>query len=69
MIEVKNSSNIESYNYNAGTEILTIKFISGGVYQYHSVPPMVVAGFSDSDSKGVYFARMIKNIFPTRRIS
>ncbi|HHQ2447332.1 TPA: KTSC domain-containing protein [Raoultella ornithinolytica] len=62
------SSNLQSVGYDATTRVLEIAFIGGGVYQYHSVPSAIYQSLMAAPSKGSYFARSIRNVFPTTRV-
>lgn len=45
-----------------------VRFRSGGTYRYEDVPGSVIAGFAMADSKGSYFARLIKDKYPTTKL-
>jgi hypothetical protein len=63
------SSNIAgaTYDDNAGTLVVT--FNNGGEYEYLGVSPIVWTSFKRAPSKGRYFARNIKNQFPTNKVA
>lgn len=62
------SSLIRSVSY--GTEAtLTVRFHSGAVYRYFTVPRTTVEAFLAATSKGAYFNRHIRDCFPYRRIA
>ncbi|HEX8250235.1 MAG TPA: KTSC domain-containing protein [Pyrinomonadaceae bacterium] len=62
------SSNIESIGYDSSDEILEIKFLEGGIYQYFNVPYEKYESLMNASSKGSYFARVIKDKYRYRRI-
>ncbi len=57
------SSNIRSIGYDEQSETLEVEFLSGGVYQYFSVPKATHQAFMAASSKGKYHARSIKGVF------
>lgn len=57
------SSTIKSVDYRAGTRTLEIAFHSGGTYTYANVPPRVVHGLTQAESKGKYFHAHIKGTY------
>jgi KTSC domain len=61
------SSLIRSVTY--GTDAtLTVRFHSGTVYRYFTVPRTVLDQFLTATSKGVYFNRHIRERFPCQRV-
>jgi len=62
------SSNLRSVGYDPQTQKLEIEFISGGVYEYFTVPVNVYQGLMSAASHGRYFDQNIKNIYQYRRI-
>jgi hypothetical protein len=62
------SSLIRSVTY--GTDAtLTLRFHSGAVYRYFTVPRTTIEAFLAATSKGAYFNRHIRDCFPYRRIA
>jgi hypothetical protein len=57
------SSNIESAGYDADAETLHVKFKNGGLYKYKSVPVQLYKDFMESESKGKFFFKEIRNKF------
>lgn len=57
------SSDLRSVGYDKLTNILEIKFNSGGVYQYYDVPSAVYQGLMNASSHGKYFHARIKDIY------
>lgn len=62
------SSCIDAVAYSQLESILRIRFNSGQVYQYDRVPHNVFLSLLDADSKGSYFSRYIKDIYPYRLV-
>ena len=60
------SSNISSIGYENGT--LYVSFHSGGLYAYSGVPVSVYQGLMSASSHGSYLARIVKGVYPYRRI-
>ena len=59
-MEKVESSNIVGLEHNAQAATLDIKFKSGGLYRYKAVKQETVDGFRTAESKGKYYAVMIK---------
>jgi hypothetical protein len=57
------SSNLDSADYSAETQSMTIVFRGGGRYSYADVPESVYAGLLAAPSPGSYFASTIKDKF------
>jgi len=55
------SSVIASFDFNADTKILQIKFVSGLTYLYYRVPSSVYEAFKQAKSKGSYFNHYIRD--------
>lgn len=49
-------------------QTLELKFRSGVIYRYFTVPAAVVEGFIAAESKGAYFNRHLRNSFPYQRL-
>jgi hypothetical protein len=66
------SSNLDGAKYDATSKTLTLKFKSGGVYEYAGVPSDVyesfAATFQTKDSSGRHFQKHIKS-FPCTKVS
>lgn len=54
------SSFVKEHNYDAATQILTIKFNNGSIYKYHDVPANIAQGLETTTSTGQYFNESIK---------
>lgn len=59
------SSTIESVSHHNGT--LTIKFKSGGIYDYHDCPADLHAKLMAADSHGKFFHEHIKSKYTGKR--
>jgi hypothetical protein len=57
------SSNIEAVGYDDDTQELYVKFLSGGYYIYHDVPPGIFNELLYAPSKGSYMNREIKGVY------
>jgi hypothetical protein len=58
------SSMFASMNYSRRERSLTLFFSSGRIYRYGSVEPGVFRGFLKAESKGKFFNRHIRNVYP-----
>jgi len=61
------SSLIRSVTYGADAA-LTVRFHSGAVYRYFTVPRTTLDAFLAATSKGAYFNRHIRDGFPYERV-
>jgi hypothetical protein len=61
------SSWIRSVTY-ASDATLTVRFRSGAVYRYFTVPRAILDGFLTAPSKGAYFTHRIRNAFPYTQV-
>jgi hypothetical protein len=66
--EIMPSTVISKFNYNAATETLQIKFISGMVYNYLKVPEQVYLDMKNSRAKGIYFNEHIKDSYKFEKV-
>lgn len=62
------SSHLKSAAYNKTTGTLVIRFLNGQVYEYDSVPEQIFEDFKDSESKGKFLHRVLKNNYRYRRV-
>ncbi len=60
LITVPGSTSIAAYGYDAHNRILDVKFVSGSVHRYAEVPLEILEGFKAAESKGSYFARIVR---------
>jgi hypothetical protein len=67
------SSNVKSIGYDRKESTLEIEFISGAVYQYSNVPPIVWQEFQRrkrmNESIGKYLNGNIKGTYDFRKVS
>ena len=54
------SSAIASIGYDEDPETLEVEFAGGTVYPYLRVPADIAAAFVDADSRGKYFAEVVR---------
>jgi len=54
------SSNLQGYDYDEGSKVLTVYFHGGRGYQYKDVEPDVVRDLEGASSKGRFFNERIK---------
>ena len=62
------SSTIKSVVYNSDTRNLFIRFQTGSSWVYEGVPSLIFDHFMKSESKGQFFAKNIKNVFPAKKV-
>jgi lysyl-tRNA synthetase class 2 len=62
------STAIKSFDYDAEKKLLNVSFGSGGVYQYHDVPPAIYKELMASPSVGQYFNAHIRDKFGFDRV-
>lgn len=62
------SSNIASVGYDPLLFLLEVEFGDGAVYRYDRVPWHIYRGLMDAQSKGSYFARWVREQYPTTKI-
>jgi len=62
------SSNIKSIGYDEEKQILEIEFTSKIVYQFAKVSKRIYENLMNTDSKGTYFHKYIKNKYIYKRI-
>jgi len=63
------SSNIKSVGYDKKTKTLSIRFYSGGTYEYSDVNNPIYEDFINSESLGRFFFRNIKTKYSTKKVS
>jgi hypothetical protein len=62
------SSSLAHVAYDSRRDILQVTFRDGTVYQYDSVPLGTYHALLQAESKGAYFNRYIRNLFPHEAI-
>jgi KTSC domain len=62
------STTMRSVGYDQTNQVLEIEFQSGAIYQYLDVPPAIHKELMDSESKGRFFNREIRDIYTSVRV-
>lgn len=62
------SSNLSFADYDPASETLTIGFRSGSTYAYEGVDEATYEGLLAAPSAGAYFAAVIRDGYPSRRV-
>ena len=62
------STVIKTIDYNAATATLTIRFVSGSLYEYYDVPQEVYDAFKAFREKGVFYNEHIKGKYRFARV-
>lgn len=68
-MRVAQSSHIYNYGYDEPSQILTIQFTNGAIYNYANVDPNTYYSFAQSASPGQYFHSKIKGKYDTTNIA
>jgi hypothetical protein len=68
MIPSPESSNVESFGYDEGTQTLVVEFKKGGSYQYFDVPAQVFDAMKAAPSKGQFLAQSVKGTYRYARM-
>jgi hypothetical protein len=68
-INFPESSNVQTIYYNDTLHHLTVRFRSGGLYEYMMVAPDIIAQWTQAESKGRFFHTTIKDKYPYKRIN
>lgn len=63
------SSTLAALAYDEAHQVLQLEFRSRAIYRYFGVPAPVYEGRFAASSKGKYFNRAIRGIFPYSRAS
>jgi KTSC domain len=63
------SSTLAALAYDAAHKVLQLEFRSRAIYRYFGVPAPVYEALLAASSKGKYFNRAIRGIFPYSRVS
>ena len=70
-MEQVTSTNIDSVEYDKDLEILTVKFLGGGTFEYENVPIEIYEDLLNADSIGSFFywnIREFPELYPFREI-
>ena len=62
------SSSISAIGWDQDGPTLYVKFRSGSQYAYSGVPEDTFRDFLEASSKGKFFARFVRDKYPTQRI-
>lgn len=62
------STSIAAAGYEPRGEILRIRFVGGGTYDYLEVPAAVFAAFEAAGSKGRFVNAVVKPFFAVRQV-
>ena len=62
------STNLRSVGYDAATQTLEVKFVSGRIYRYHDVPENVYGQLLQATSKGQFFNAHIRDGYAFSRV-
>lgn len=62
------SSAISSVGYDRKGRVLELEFSSGGVYDYHEVPPEVYESLMSAESKGRFVSEQIRGRYQSERV-
>jgi hypothetical protein len=62
------STVIAGFNYDPGSRVLSVTFISGIVYKYLNVPEEIYRALRSSFSKGTFLNQKIKGKYPFERV-
>lgn len=63
------SSVMKSVHYDRSRRALKVTFNSGKTYEYGSLPPQVFRELMQADSKGRFFLRAIRPVYPYRVVT
>ena len=55
---------VEHLSYDEVAQELHVTFVGGGAYTYYEVPKQVYTAFRAAFSKGQFFNRRIRDVFP-----
>lgn len=64
---MKESSNVESFDYDSRSRVLIVEFTGGRRYRYPNVSRQRFSAFSRADSLGAYVNTKLKNL-PSKKI-
>ncbi len=59
--ETPESSNLTRFGYESTTQVLTVEFQNGGIYDYFDIPEDVHEQMKAASSKGQFLAKVIKS--------
>jgi hypothetical protein len=62
------SGNISAVGWDRANATLYVKFTSGSQYAYSGVPEKTFNDFLKASSKGKFFAKFVRDKYPTRHV-
>lgn len=62
------SSVVAWFGYDASVKVLTVRYISGAIYEYLGVPGEIYGEMRSSKSKGIYLNKNIKPYYDYRKV-
>lgn len=62
------SSNLKNASYNTESQVLTITFNNGGIYEYYKVPWNIFTKFQMAQSQGKFFSSDIRTKYDYKKI-
>lgn len=62
------SSNVSAVGYEAGNQIVYVRFSDGKMYIYKGVPEIEFENLKNAPSVGSYLHRNYKNVYPYERV-
>ena len=65
---IAQSSHLQEHQYDPNTQVLTIRFTNGAIYQYTGVPLNVANGLAKAGGGGTFFWKNIRYQYPTTKI-
>ena len=68
-METPQSTAIRAIRYDEDRQRLLVRFIDGDEYAFVGVPGEVHRSFVDAESKGRFFAEMIRGRFPYNKLT
>lgn len=69
MTTVDGSSNVEAIGYDEASKELHVTFRGGTTYSHDDVPHSLFLEFSESLSKGSFYAKEIRNKFKAAKLT
>lgn len=67
-MRIAQSSHLQAFDYDPTSQILTIQFANGSVYQYQGVPQTEFDNLAQSGGGGTFFHAKIRDQYPTTKI-
>lgn len=67
-MNVAQSSHLQTYDYEPNSQVLTVQFANGSVYQYSGVPQTVFDTLQQNGGGGTYFWSKIRDQYPATKL-